>query len=95
MSVVNKGETKMKEKVITIFHTEHCKQGNDLVSYLLSHQDIDPEKVQVILINESPEMSTFFRVMESPTVLMFEDGEETVRYEGVVPPEFILAFLAN
>lgn len=69
------------EKVITIFRTKQCKQGKALRE-VLNHEDIDQDCVQVVYINESPAIATFFGVTKSPTVLLFEEGEEIERYEG-------------
>jgi thioredoxin-like negative regulator of GroEL len=71
----------MKEKVVTIFRTKQCQHGKKLRE-ALQHEDVNQEAVQVVYISESSEISTFFRVYSSPTVLLFEDGEEVVRYEG-------------
>jgi thioredoxin-like negative regulator of GroEL len=82
----------MKDKIVTIFRTKQCKNGKALTE-AVRLLPVDQESVQVVYVNEEPAIATFFRIIESPTVLMFEDGEETVRHEGAVPPEIILAFL--
>jgi thioredoxin-like negative regulator of GroEL len=84
----------MKDKIVTIFRTKHCKNGKSLTETVRA-LPINQESIQVVYISEEPAIASFFRIIESPTVLMFEDGEETVRHEGVVPPEIILAFLNN
>jgi thioredoxin-like negative regulator of GroEL len=84
----------MKEKVVTIFRTKQCQQSRK-IREALQHEDIDQESIQVVYINESPEISTFFGIRVSPTVLLFEDGEETERHEGNVPPSIPFNFLVN
>ena len=84
----------MKEKVVTIFRTKQCQQGKKLRE-ALEHEDIDQEQVQVVYINESPEISTFFGIKVSPTMLLFEDGEETERHEGNVSPSIPFNFLVS
>jgi thioredoxin-like negative regulator of GroEL len=84
----------MKDKIVTVFRTKQCKNGKSLTEAVRS-LPINQESIQVVYINEEPAISTFFRIIESPTVLMFEDGEEIVRHEGAVPPEIILTFLNN
>jgi thioredoxin-like negative regulator of GroEL len=84
----------MKEKIVTIFRTKQCQQGKK-IREALQHEDIDQETVQVVFINDSPEMSTFFGIKVSPTVLLFEDGEETERHEGHVTPDIPFNFLIN
>lgn len=69
----------MDNKVVTIFRNLHCRKSLDLVRELES-TNIDADSYQVINISESPDISTFFRVHHSPTVLLFEDGEEVLRY---------------
>ena len=69
----------MDNKVVTIFRNLHCRKSLDLVRQLES-TNIDADSYQVINIGESPDISTFFRVHHSPTVLLFEDGEEVLRY---------------
>jgi thioredoxin-like negative regulator of GroEL len=84
----------MKDKIVTIFRTKQCRYGKQLTEAVRA-LPLNQESIQVVYINEEPDIATFFRIYESPTVLLFEDGEETVRHEGVVPVSFITAFLAD
>lgn len=67
------------EKVVTIFRNLHCRKSLDLIREL-EITNIDEDSLQVINISDSPDISTFFRVHHSPTVLLFEEGEEVLRY---------------
>jgi thioredoxin-like negative regulator of GroEL len=84
----------MKEKVVTIFRTKQCQHGKKLRE-ALQHEDVDQEAVQVVYINDSPEISTFFGIKVSPTVILFEDGEEAERHEGDVPLSVPFNFLTT
>jgi thioredoxin-like negative regulator of GroEL len=84
----------MTDKIATVFRTRNCKEGKKITE-ALRVADIDQEQLQVVYIGEQPAIATFFRVLESPTVLLFEDGEETVRHEGKIPPKVILDFLTS
>ena len=82
------------DKIATVFRSRNCKVGKQLVDALRA-SDIDQEQLQVCYIGEQAAISTFFRVVESPTVLLFENGEETVRHEGHIPPAVIIDFLKS
>lgn len=71
----------MSEKIVTIFRTKQCKQGKSLTSAVRA-LGVDQEAVQVVYMGDSPEISTFFRVYESPTILLFNHTEEVIRYTG-------------
>jgi thioredoxin-like negative regulator of GroEL len=84
----------MQDKIVTIFRTRQCKISRALVEEL--HKSfIDQEQLQVVYIQDQPDISTFYRIKASPTVLLFADTEETERHEGEVPASVILDFLAN
>lgn len=72
----------MKDKIITIFRTARCKESLKLLESIALYAQIDKESIQEIVIKESPAIATFFRIVDSPTVLLFEDGEEIVRLEN-------------
>ena len=84
----------MQDKITTIFRTRQCKISKALIEEL-NKSSINLEQIQVVYIQEQPDIATFFRIKASPTVLLFEDGEETERHGGEVPASVILDFLAN
>lgn len=84
----------MSERIVTIFRTKQCQTGKKLVE-ALQQEDIDQEQMQVVYIDEQPDIATFFRIKVSPTVLLFSDGEETERHEGNVPPSIPFNFLVQ
>lgn len=84
----------MQDKIITIFRTRQCKISKALIEEL-NKSSIDLEQLQVVYIQDQPDISTFYRIKVSPTVLLFADAEETERHEGEVPASVILDFLVN
>jgi thiol-disulfide isomerase/thioredoxin len=83
----------MKEKVITIFRKKCSTDIDKLTEGLLAY-GVDPDSVQVVINKDAPDICTFFRVNELPTVLLFSDGDEVKRLEGEnITTQEMLAFL--
>jgi thiol-disulfide isomerase/thioredoxin len=83
----------MSERVITIFRKKCSVEMDKLVEGLLAY-GVDPDSVQVVINKDAPDICTFFRVNELPTVLLFSDGDEVKRLKGEnITAQEILAFL--
>lgn len=68
----------INENIITIFRKKQSVAMDKFHESLLAY-GIDPDRVQVIISKEAPDIVTFFRVHTLPTVLLFTDGEEIQR----------------
>lgn len=81
------------ERVITIFRKKRSAEIDKLQEGLLGYS-VDPDCIQTIINKEAPDIVTFFRVHDLPTVLLFTDGEEIKRLVGKqITTEEIIAFL--
>ena len=69
------------ERVITIFRKKRSAEMDKLQEGLLDY-GVDPDCIQRIINKEAPDIVTFFRVHNLPTVLLFSDGEEVKRLVG-------------
>ena len=86
----------MTEKVLTVFRTKSSKEGkvaSDLVRN--SNLGLDADCIQTVYIEEQPAIATFFRILVSPTLILFEEGEEQRRYEGLISLPSLREFIAN
>lgn len=83
----------MTEKVVTIFRKKRSAEMDKLHEGLLGY-GVDSECIQTIINKEAPDITTFFRVYDLPTVLLFSDGEEVKRLVGKeIEVSTILEFL--
>lgn len=80
---LNKRGNKMQEtdNIVTIFRKRRDIDSDKLYESLLTY-GVDPDTIQRIYQNESPDLFTFFRVDKLPTVLCFANGEETKHLIG-------------
>jgi thioredoxin-like negative regulator of GroEL len=84
------------EKVLTLFRTKSSKDGKVLSSLLIEHNvGLDKECIQTVYIEQEAAISTFFGIKVNPTILLFEEGEEVRRYEGVISLPTLQEFIAN
>lgn len=86
----------MTEKVLTVFRTKASKEGK-VVSDLVKNSDIglDADCTQTVFIEEQPAIATFFRILVNPTIILFEEGEEQRRYEGLISLPSLREFVDN
>ena len=84
------------EKVLTLFRTKSSKDGKTLSSLLKEHNvGVDQECIQTVYIEQEAAIATFFGIKVNPTILLFEEGEEIRRYEGIMSLPTLQEFVAD
>jgi thioredoxin-like negative regulator of GroEL len=86
----------MSEKILTLFRTKSSKDGKILSSLLKeSEVGLEQECIQTVYMEQNADITTFFGIKANPTILLFEQGEEVRRYEGLISLPSLREFIAD
>src|SRR5574344_1481543 len=79
------------QNVIVDFYADWCGPCKMLLPVLTNISEEYSNQVKLVRLNidESPDISTEYRILSIPTLLFFKNGKMVGKSEGAVPKNFI------